>query len=130
MKFKPGNLNTIMKNFIQFIWQYMCRTTEEAKPQFFIFSLLLFTHPLFYVVNHLNNHFFGSSEGRLYENFFLRFIVLLLAVSFILYKFWPKFLLKFTPIFWYFTLLYSLPFFFSFHNLWAKKIIDRDYHLP
>jgi len=49
-----------------------------------------------------------------YENLSLRLIVCLLCIPLILKNYWPKKLQSFLSLYWYFTLLYCLPFLFTF----------------
>lgn len=52
-----------------------------------------------------------------YDNLLLRFIGGLLCLLLILKNKWPVYLNKFKPYFWYLTLLYCFPFFFTFMML-------------
>ena len=94
---------------LQRIWQYMCRTTEDSEPQFLLIGvLLLLPTCLFYFINQY------SGETLVYESFYVRFIASLLGILLMVRKFWPRWLIRFSPIVWYMTLLYSIPFFASF----------------
>ena len=97
-----------MNMFFQKIWQYLCRTTKDSEPQFVILGILLLTTFLYYFAN---KSFLPTST---YENFPLRIVTFLLGVLLIARKLWPKWLIFLSPIVWYGTLLYTMPFFFSF----------------
>lgn len=49
-----------------------------------------------------------------YENMPLRFIAMVLSFGLVLKKYWPSWLQKWTALYWYTTLFYIMPFFFSF----------------
>ncbi len=72
---------------------------------FGIFGLI--TYPLYFVIWKVTD-----SEG--YENLWLRLVVCALCIPLIFHKKWPDKAKKFLAIFWYFTLMYSLPFLFTF----------------
>lgn len=67
----------------------------------------LITCPLFYLT-----WIFSVPEG--YENWKIRVAILVLMIPLALVSFWPQKLKKFLNIYWYLTLLYSLPFVFTF----------------
>ncbi|MCB1734565.1 MAG: HAMP domain-containing histidine kinase [Gammaproteobacteria bacterium] len=66
--------------------------------------------PLFYWV-------WGSLIPQPYENGYLRMIGALMALPFVVVRYWPKVLRRWMPLFWYIVLLYVLPFFFTFMAL-------------
>lgn len=72
---------------------------------FAIFGII--TYPFYYWVWKL-----AASQG--YENLELRLITVFLCVLLALKDHWPKKWKPFFPLFWYLTLLYSLPFLFTF----------------
>lgn len=87
---------------------------NEAEAHYIAFGYLL-------VLGYLGFYFFNLlvATPRGYENLPIRVIVSFLGVSLILHKTWPLYCKKYMPIFWYFTLVFSLPFFFTFmlfHN--------------
>ena len=97
-----------MKALIQKSWAYMSRTTEDARPHFLILGILLVVHIFLY----FTNKYFSSTF--LYENLPLRLVECCLGILLIARKLWPKWLITLSPIVWYGTLLYAMPFFFSF----------------
>jgi signal transduction histidine kinase len=75
---------------------------------FGIFGVI--TYPLYFFLWK-----FANSGG--YENLGLRLIVCALCIPLIFHKRWPEKLQKFLALYWYFTLLYCLPFLFTFFLL-------------
>lgn len=51
---------------------------------------------------------------QVYDNLALRLLGALLCFLLMFKDYWPSFLRKFFPLYWYATLFYALPFFFSF----------------
>ncbi|MCH8183413.1 MAG: HAMP domain-containing histidine kinase [Proteobacteria bacterium] len=87
------------------------RTFRYSEPNLVSISLLGFVGmPLYYFVWH-------DLFPQPYENLALRLagsgLCLILAVK----NLWPHGLRRFLPIFWYFTILFALPFFFGFMML-------------
>lgn len=72
---------------------------------FAVFGIV--TYPLYYFIWK-----YSASQG--YENLELRLIVVLLCAILALKDYWPEKLKLFLPLYWYFTILYSLPFLFTF----------------
>lgn len=72
---------------------------------FAIFGII--TYPFYYWIWQIS-----ASPG--YENLELRIIAVFLCVLLILKDYWPETCKTFFPLFWYITLLYSLPFLFTF----------------
>lgn len=57
-----------------------------------------------------------------YENFYIRSIAAVLSLFLVVSRYWPRSLKKFLPWYWYITLTYNLPFFFTFmllQNKWS-----------
>ncbi|MFA6409447.1 MAG: HAMP domain-containing sensor histidine kinase [Gammaproteobacteria bacterium] len=65
------------------------------------------TYPLYHLM------WIGANRQG-YENLPLRLVVVALCIPLILKNQWPSKLTKYLPIYWYFNLLYSLPFLFTF----------------
>jgi signal transduction histidine kinase len=81
------------------------------EKRFYWFSLIaIFGFPLYYFIW---SYFYPQS----YENLPLRLLGSSLFLPIILRKKWPLFLEKIFPYYWYFCLLYALPFFFTFMTL-------------
>lgn len=89
---------------------------------FGIFGLIAYS--LFYF---LNKFFFLPQDG--YDSIALRIIIALLCFSLIIKNYWPKRLKKFLPLFWYFVLMFTMPFFITFmmlkNNLSAAWILNE-----
>jgi hypothetical protein len=49
-----------------------------------------------------------------YENFYVRLVAIIVSFFLIIKSYWPNSLKKLLPVFWYLTLTYNLPFFFTF----------------
>ncbi len=81
---------------------------EDFGAQYEIFGIFgLLNYPLYYIVW----KFFSNQS---YESFSLRIVAALLCLFLTLNKYWPKKLQIWLPTYWYVTLLFCLPFFFSF----------------
>jgi signal transduction histidine kinase len=78
---------------------------QRRLSAFAIFAFVMF--PLYYVVWH---KLFPQS----YENLGLRLLGSALFVPLIFSKHWPDSFKRYLPYYWYFVLLYALPFFFTF----------------
>lgn len=72
---------------------------------FGIFGIL--NYPIYYII-------WNIYEKNSYENFWLRAIATLLCVFIVLKNKWPAKLRTWFPLCWYVTLLFCLPFFFTF----------------
>ncbi|MBN8828075.1 MAG: HAMP domain-containing histidine kinase [Sphingobacteriia bacterium] len=98
-------LSLLIKNLNKHIKEEFHNTEEHLQ----VLGLALFIgYILFYFLNSL---FFTTTD---YENLYLRLIVAILALPILFSKYLPQKLLKYLHIHWYFTLLYCLPFFFTF----------------
>ena len=99
---------------INFLWTINQKINEHAKKftqpylTFAIFGII--TYPFYYWLWQAT-----SSHG--YESLGLRLIVVFLCVLLALKEYWPEQCKVFFPLFWYATLLYSLPFLFTFFLL-------------
>jgi len=86
-------------------------------PQFFVFAVFgIINYPIYYIIWTLNNQ-------NNYEDFALRLIATLLCLGLLLKNKWPVWLNKWLPLYWYITLAYCLPFFFTYmwlHNPESK----------
>jgi signal transduction histidine kinase len=87
------------------------RNCEYFERRFYWFSLIaIFGFPIYYFVW---SYFYPQS----YENLPLRLLGSCLFLPIALRKKWPLSLEKIFPYYWYFCLLYALPFFFTFMTL-------------
>lgn len=88
--------------------QAMSRHTQYMGARFLPFGLVaFFGFPLYYFV-------WQYLFPQHYENLTLRLVGSGLFVPIILASYWPARWQRYLPIYWYFTLIYSLPFFFTF----------------
>jgi signal transduction histidine kinase len=88
------------------IYTNIIKQTLATEDRFVIYGVLaLFGFTSFY--------FFNKSLN-IYENFTIRFIAIVLSGLLIIKNYWPKSVRKILPFYWYFTILYSQPFFFSY----------------
>ncbi len=102
-------LNKTITNWFSKLWESMLKDAKESESFFVIFGYATIVCYLgFYIFNVIIAHPTG------YENLTLRVIVTTLGLGLILKDFWPKSVRRFLPIYWYLTLIYSLPFFFFF----------------
>ncbi|MEQ9116538.1 MAG: hybrid sensor histidine kinase/response regulator [Rickettsiales bacterium] len=96
------------------IWEYMIKTTMESEVFFRPFGWLL-------VIGYLGFYYFNLlvADPQGYENLSMRIIVAILGVGLIFKRSTMRFLQEYMAIYWYITLIFSLPFFFFymlFHN--------------
>lgn len=63
--------------------------------------------PLYYFIWH-------DLYPQPYESLTLRLVGMVLFLPIVLTKFWPKHWHRFLPLYWYFAILYALPFFFTY----------------
>lgn len=89
----------------------LIKNTERNPSQIGIFGFLLsINYPLFYFL-------WSVLTPDNYESFSLRFVATALCVPLMLYKKWPRCLEKFLPIYWHGSVIFCLPFFFTFMTL-------------
>ena len=105
-----------MINFLEKILTFAKKKVEQTGAQYTAFGLFgLFNYPIFYFI-----WIYFSKQP--YSNITVRVIATILCLILALNKYWPTKLKKYLPIYWYITLLYCLPFFFTFmllKNLFA-----------
>ena len=78
----------------------------------------IFTFGLFFLVNYPFYYFLWKYTGSTnYENFALRLICSLICLPLILLKYLPKRCLKYMPVYWHFSIIVCLPFFFVFMTI-------------
>ncbi len=111
-------LNSIRK-IANIALQRINQDAERAEKLAVIFGIFgVVTYAFYYIIWVVLN-----PQG--YENSGMRSVIIVLCALLILKPYWPKKCLKFFPLFWYLTILYSLPFFVTFFllkhgfsNLW------------
>jgi len=98
-----------LKKLQQAAWKDMVQNTNEAKPYFFALGIVL-------IVAYMGFYFFNThvATPNSEESLLLRLSISSLGLVLIGYKYTNRFISKFEPIFFYFTLIYTLPFFFSY----------------
>ena len=105
-----------MIKFFNKLQVIISRRVEKNGAQYTAFGLFgLFNYPIFYFI-----WIYFSKQP--YSSVILRIIATLLCAILALNKYWPEKAKKYLPIYWYLTLLYCLPFFFTFmllKNLFA-----------
>lgn len=100
-----------MDNILEKMTTLTRKKVEETGAQYTAFGLFgLFNYPIFYFI-----WIYFSKQP--YSNITIRVIATLLCLILALNKYWPVKFKKYLPIYWYFTLLYCLPFFFTFKLL-------------
>ncbi len=97
-----------LKNLYDDISKHLANKAKDAGHQLIVFGIVMFINfPLYYVIWLL-------TLSNAYENLWLRLLASLFSIPLIFKNYWPQKLVKFLPIYWYFTVLYCLPFFFTF----------------
>lgn len=104
---KAKNIHRIYHQLLERI-QYK---TESAGHQITWFGLVMFINfPLFYII-------WWLTDDTSYENLPLRLSASVLCIPLALKSYWPKKLLGYLPLYWYSSIMYCLPFFFTFMTL-------------
>lgn len=86
----------------------MSLRTKEAELQFPALGILMILGYLgFYIL-------WSKVNVQQYENLDLRIIACFIGLSLLLKKYWPKKLKALLPLYWYVSLTYAFPFFFTF----------------
>ena len=119
-----------IKRALFVIYQYLKKQTEDASHQITLFGIvMMINYPLFGV-------FWKLESFQMREEFTLRIIATILCALLAFNKFWPNPLLKILPVFWYFVLLFCLPFFFSYltlinhaSTLWLMNCVSAIFFL-
>ena len=84
------------------------RRVEAYGEQYLAFGIFgAINYPIFYIV-----WFYLSQQS--YESFTLRAIATALCVPLIFHRYWPKTVKSWLPVYWYATLTFCLPFFFTY----------------
>jgi len=100
--------NKKITHFFGEMYGSMLKDTKDFESLFIKFGYsIIFFYLFFYIfninINHINN-----------ENLILRGVAVTVGLGLVLKNFWPESAKRFLPIYWYFTLTYCFPFFFSF----------------
>lgn len=91
------------------IWNFMVKNTKESEIFFRPFGFLL-------LIGYLGFYYFNSlvAEPEGFESLTLRVIVAVFGIGLIFKKFTMSLLKEYMAVYWYATLIYSLPFFFFY----------------
>lgn len=119
-----------MKNLFHKIVLLAEKKVQENGEQYTAFGLfVVVTYPMYYF-------FWIYFSVQPYSNLILRIIAATLCLILALNKFWPVKTKKYLPLYWYVTLLYCLPFFFTymvienlFSPIWLANSILAFYWL-
>ncbi|MDF1654912.1 MAG: response regulator [Coxiellaceae bacterium] len=94
----------VIRNLLQAI----NRRVEESGAQYKAYGIFgLFTFPVYYFI-------WLYFDVQSYENLWLRITCTALCLFLVLHDYWPKKLKPYLPVYWYFTLFFTLPFFFTY----------------
>ena len=97
-----------LKSLYNDISKHIANRAEDSRHQLIVFGIVMFIYfPLYYAIWLL-------TLSNTYENLGLRLLASLFCIPLIFKNYWPQKLVKFLPIYWYLTVLYCLPFFFTF----------------
>lgn len=84
---------------------------KDADKQTLVYGIILaINYPLYYFI-------WLYASAQTYENLLLRLSASFFCVLLIIKNYWPKRLKVIFPYYWYFTVWYGLPFFFTFMTL-------------
>lgn len=97
-----------VKSYLRRILYAELHNAKKSEPQYILLGIIGFIgFGLYYFI-------WRDVEITQYENMPLRLIAMLLCLGLIVKNHWPKKIQSFRSIYWYLTLLYILPYFFSF----------------
>jgi signal transduction histidine kinase len=101
----------LLKSGFYSLYDHLVKHTEESGSQINLFAIVMMINfPLFGLI-------WRAEELLSLEEVSFRIIATSLCLFLLSHRFWPNRLFKFLPFFWYFTLLFTLPFFFSYLTL-------------
>lgn len=120
----------ILKEGWHFFYHYLVKQTEAAGQQINLFAVVMMVNfPLFGLIWWLDMPLST-------EEFIFRIIATVLCMLLVSNHLWPSSWLKFLPALWYITLLFCLPFFFSYltflHNastIWLMNCVSAVFFL-
>jgi len=107
------NANEIFKMHYKNLFYRLSSAIEqgakESETRMIPFGIFgLFAYLIYYLIN------LYLLPTQSYENLWPRIIISTLCLFLIFKNYWPKRLRAFLPVYWCFTLLYSMPFFITF----------------
>lgn len=107
----PKKIYAQIKLFKQEIKNYIAEQTNESRRQIISYGIILtINYPLYYLI-------WLYASYQTYENLTLRLSASLFCFLLVFKDYWPKNFERFFSIYWYLTVIYSLPFFFTFMTL-------------
>jgi signal transduction histidine kinase len=120
----------VIQNTLHAVSRHIVRQTEESAHQITLFAMVMMINfPLFGIL-------WNFERFQLNQEFCLRLIASGLCALLVLHKFWSAPFLKFLPLVWYVTLLFCLPFFFSYltllnngSTLWLMNCVSAIFFL-
>ena len=98
-------MNTPLLKFFTDLSQRRAQVVSGQYTAFAIFGI--FNYPIYYFI-------WLYVSPQTYENFWLRLTATILCIVLLLHKVWPLKLKPYLPLYWYLTILYCLPFFFTY----------------
>jgi len=97
-----------LKNLVAMANASIARNTQYIEPRIMLISIIAtIGFPLYYVIWH-------DIFPQPYENLELRLVGSVLYIPTIFAKKWPHWARRYLCVYWYFAVLYALPFFFTF----------------
>ncbi|MDB2592926.1 HAMP domain-containing histidine kinase [Gammaproteobacteria bacterium] len=95
-------------NITAYIFKHLDKKVEGCEKLISLFGIIFFiNYPLYYAI-----WCFDATQG--YENLTLRMIASICCLPLIFVKRWPKNIINWLPVYWYFVVTLCLPFFFTF----------------
>jgi signal transduction histidine kinase len=127
MKFLAMHSIVSIKNPLPYLNKKIGASATQFGAQFNAFSIFgLINYPIFYII-----WISLSGVENSHENIVLRLIATLLCLGLFLRKKWPQKIKNWLPLYWYATLTYCLPFFFTLmllhnpqSNVWNMAFIS------
>ncbi|HVV69641.1 MAG TPA: HAMP domain-containing sensor histidine kinase [Patescibacteria group bacterium] len=96
------------RGLFQKLWLKITRKAKDTEYQFIPLGVIGFVSFIAYYF------IWNKVTPNEYQNSYLRLIGGLLCFFLIFHKYWPQKLKRILPLYWYFTLFYCFPFFFTF----------------
>jgi signal transduction histidine kinase len=104
-------MTQFLKNGFYFLYDHLVKHTEESSPQIKLFAIVMMINfPLFGLI-------WRAEEILSWEEVTFRVIATSLCAFLVSHRFWPNKFFQYLPIIWYVSLLFTLPFFFSYLTL-------------
>lgn len=119
-----------IKRLCRNLWLKITRKAKDTEYQFIPLGVIGFVSFIAYYF------IWNKVTPNEYQNSYLRLIGGLLCFFLIFHKYWPQKLKIILPLYWYFTLLYCFPFFFTFmlfknptSNVWLLTTMTGIFYL-